>query len=180
MPIASLTRVLRFAAAHRYRRPEWDDARNEQTFGVCARPHYHGHNYTCSVTVSGEIDPTTGMVISLNRLDAILAREVMARFDHKNINVEVPEFAEGRMVPTGENLARFILERVQACIENEAQVTRVTVAEDDSLSATFESQVPGALRATDRGGLERSSMVNGAVPQIGFASRNQVGRDSQP
>lgn len=139
MPHAELTRRVTFAAAHRYRRPEWDDARNEATFGLCARPSFHGHSYTCDVTVRGAIDETTGFVVDLGVLDRVLAREVRERFDHRNINLDVPEFADGRLVPTGENLARFILERVQASLGGAVVVTQVTVAEDATLSATYRS-----------------------------------------
>ncbi|CAA9307730.1 MAG: 6-pyruvoyl tetrahydrobiopterin synthase [uncultured Gemmatimonadaceae bacterium] len=137
MAHAELTRRVAFAAAHRYRRPEWDDARNEATFGLCARPSYHGHSYTCDVTVRGPIDATTGFVVDLGELDRVLAREVRDRFDHRNINLDVPEFADGRQVPTGENLARFIFERVQAALGARADVAQVTVAEDATLSATY-------------------------------------------
>jgi 6-pyruvoyltetrahydropterin/6-carboxytetrahydropterin synthase len=139
MPHAELTRRVAFAAAHRYRRPEWDDARNEATFGLCARPSFHGHSYTCDVTVRGEIDPTTGFVVDLGALDRVLTAEVRERFDHRNINLDVPEFADGRLVPTGENLARFILERVQAALGAGVVVVQVTVAEDATLSATYRS-----------------------------------------
>ncbi len=126
-----------FAAAHRYRRPEWSDERNASVFGACANPHHHGHGYRCDVTVRGEIDGETGFVVDLGLLDRILATEVVERFDHRNINLEVPEFRDGALVPTGENLARFILERVQAALGAKATVTAVTVAEDDTLSATY-------------------------------------------
>jgi 6-pyruvoyltetrahydropterin/6-carboxytetrahydropterin synthase len=131
-----LTRRVRFSAAHRYRRPDWDNERNERVFGLCAGENYHGHNYTCTVTVEGPIDPVTGMIVSLDVLDPVLDREIVARFDHRNINLEVPEFADGGLVPTGENLAHFILERVQSALGPAARVTRVTVAEDETLSAT--------------------------------------------
>jgi 6-pyruvoyltetrahydropterin/6-carboxytetrahydropterin synthase len=134
---ASLTRGITFAAAHRYRRPEWDDAKNQATFGACANPNYHGHTYTCLVTVAGPIDATTGMVIDLDLLDRVLAAEVRDRFDHRNINLDVPEFAEGKLVPTGENLARYIFERVQAALGDRATVGEVSVAEDSSLRATY-------------------------------------------
>ena len=137
MPITTLTRRVNFAAAHRYRRPEWDDARNASTFGLCARPNFHGHSYTCEVTVRGNIDPLTGFVVDLGLLDRVLKAEVRDRFDHRNINLDVPEFADGKLVPTGENLARFILERVQRALGTVATVTTVTVAEDDSLRATY-------------------------------------------
>lgn len=134
--IAELTRRVKFAAAHRYHRPEWDDQRNLEVFGACAHPHFHGHNYLCAVTVRGAIDPVTGFVISLDRLDAILEREVMQRFDHRNINREVPEFGDGGLMPTGENLARFIFARVQAALGSDVTVSEVTVQEDELLSAT--------------------------------------------
>jgi 6-pyruvoyltetrahydropterin/6-carboxytetrahydropterin synthase len=134
---ASLTRRVSFAAAHRYRRPEWDDARNRATFGPCANSNYHGHTYYCDVTVTGPIDAITGMVVDLAVLDEVLTAEVHDRFDHRNINLDVPEFAEGRLVPTGENLARFIFERVQAALGSRATVSEVTVAEDSALRATF-------------------------------------------
>lgn len=137
MASAFLTRLVTFAAAHRYRRPEWSDEENERVFGLCAHPNYHGHSYACEVTVRGEIDPRTGMVVDLAKLDGILAREVRDRFDHRNINLDVPEFAEGKLVPTGENLARFIYERVRAGLGNTVQVTEVMVAEDSTLRCSY-------------------------------------------
>ena len=134
----SLTRRIAFAAAHRYRVAAWSDERNAATFGLCARPNYHGHSYVCDVTVTGTLDQVTGFVVDLGVLDAALQREVRDRFDHANINLDVPEFADGSMIPSGENLARFIAERVQAAIGGSAVVTRVTVAEDATLSATYE------------------------------------------
>ena len=138
MPTTTLTRRVSFAAAHRYRRPELDDARNAATFGLCARPIFHGHSYVCDVTVTGTVDLVTGFVADLGVLDAVLHREVRERLDHANINLDLPEFADGKLMPTGENLARFIAERVQAGLGGAARVTRVTVAEDSTLSATYE------------------------------------------
>lgn len=136
MPTAQLTRRVRFAAAHRYRRPDWSEERNLAVFGACARPNYHGHTYRCAVTVEGEVDPDTGMVVDLGRLDAVLDAEVVQRFDHRNINLDVPEFADGKLVPTGENLALFIRDLVQQALGGEVRVRSVTVEEDDDLSAT--------------------------------------------
>jgi 6-pyruvoyltetrahydropterin/6-carboxytetrahydropterin synthase len=133
-----LTRRVSFAAAHRYRVAQWTDARNEEVFGACARPNYHGHSYVCDVTVTGPVDPVTGMLIDLAILDRALNTEVRERFDHRNINLDVPEFGEGKLVPTGENLARMICERLQAALGNATTVVRVTVAEDATLSATYE------------------------------------------
>ena len=106
-------------------------------FGACAHPAFHGHSYTCDVTVRGPIDPVTGFAIDLALLDRVLASEVTARFDHRNINADVPEFADGLLVPTGENLARFIFERVQTALADAATVARVRIAEDDSLAASY-------------------------------------------
>jgi 6-pyruvoyltetrahydropterin/6-carboxytetrahydropterin synthase len=133
-----LTRRVAFAAAHRYRIAEWTDERNAATFGACARPNYHGHSYVCDVTVTGTVDPVTGFVADLGVLDEVLQREVRGRLDHANINLDVPEFGDGGMMPTGENLARFIADRVQGALAGAARVTRVTVAEDSTLSATYE------------------------------------------
>ena len=95
--IASLTRRVSFSAAHRYSRPEWNDAQNMATFGACAWPNFHGHSYVCDVTVSGPIDDTTGFVVDLGVLDKILKEQVTDRFDHRNINLDVPDFADGKM-----------------------------------------------------------------------------------
>ena len=99
MPLISLTRRVTFAAAHRYRRADWSEARNREVFGACAHLNYHGHSYRCEVTVRGPLDEETGFVIDLGLLDRILQREVHDRFDHCNINLDVPEFAEGRLIP---------------------------------------------------------------------------------
>jgi 6-pyruvoyltetrahydropterin/6-carboxytetrahydropterin synthase len=137
MPSASLTRRISFSAAHRYSRPEWSDEKNVQTFGACAWPNYHGHTYVCEVTVGGPIDDTTGFVIDLGILDNILRKQVTERFDHRNINVDVPEFADGKLVPTGENLARFIFDRIDSELPRPAKLIRVSVGEDDSLSSAY-------------------------------------------
>jgi 6-pyruvoyltetrahydropterin/6-carboxytetrahydropterin synthase len=129
MPRAYLSRIVTFAAAHRYRRPEWSDEKNEQVFGLCARESYHGHTYVCEVTVAGEIDPLTGFIVDLGELDTILSEEVKHRFDHHNINVDVPEFGDGRLVPSGENLARFIYERVAGRLAASVSIESVKIAE---------------------------------------------------
>ena len=134
----TLTRRVSFAAAHRYRRPEWSEEENQRVFGACANPSYHGHSYRCDVTVTGEVDPVTGFAADLAILDRILAVEVRDRFDHRNINIDVPEFAEGKLIPTGENLARFIADRIQGALGGLIRVVRVSVAEDATLSATYE------------------------------------------
>lgn len=140
MPQAYLTRRVTFAAAHRYHRPEWSDARNEEVFGSCSRDSYHGHNYVCEVTLRGEIDDVTGFIIGLDTLDSILDEEVKARFDNRNINVDVAEFADGKLMPSGENLARFIFGRLRLRLPEGVQLTDVTIAEDQTLSASYKGE----------------------------------------
>lgn len=140
MPRASLTRTVTFAAAHRYRRPEWSNEKNEQTFGLCARESYHGHTYVCDVTVAGQIDPLTGFIVDLGELDGILSEEVKDRFDHRNINVDIPEFADGKLVPSGENLAKFIYDRVAARLGRNVSIESVKIAEDRTLSSTYRGE----------------------------------------
>ncbi|HEY7396332.1 MAG TPA: 6-carboxytetrahydropterin synthase [Gemmatimonadaceae bacterium] len=134
---AYLTRRVTFAAAHRYRRPDWSDEQNDRAFGRCARESFHGHSYVCEVTVTGPIARDTGMLIDLGVLDEVLRVEVRERFDHRNINVDVAEFADGKLIPTGEELARFIFERVQTGLGDAARVVEVVVAEDETLRASF-------------------------------------------
>ncbi len=134
---AYLTRRVTFAAAHRYRIPSWSDERNAEVFGPCANPSFHGHSYSCDVTVRGEVDAVTGFAADLALLDRVLVAEVRARFDHRNINLDVPEFADGRLIPTGENLARFIFERVQRALGDAIVVVEVSVAEDESLRVSY-------------------------------------------
>jgi 6-pyruvoyltetrahydropterin/6-carboxytetrahydropterin synthase len=134
----TLTRRVQFAAAHRYRRAEWTEAQNVAAFGKCARPEYHGHTYTVDVTVSGAVDPLTGMIVDLPVLDAAIAREITDRFDHRTLNTDVDEFIEPHgLIPTGENIARVIAGRMQGALGNAARVTRVVVAEDPTLSSTW-------------------------------------------
>jgi 6-pyruvoyltetrahydropterin/6-carboxytetrahydropterin synthase len=133
---ASLTRRVTFTAEHRYWRPEWSAERNSATFGDYVRAH--SHHYVCDVTVRGTVDPLTGFVVDLGELDRVLDVEVRRAFDHRNMNDDVPEFGDGKLTPTGENIARVILERVRRALDTHATVARVTVAEDATLSATVE------------------------------------------
>jgi 6-pyruvoyltetrahydropterin/6-carboxytetrahydropterin synthase len=98
-----LTRRERFSAAHRLFREEWSDARNEEVFGKCSNPNWHGHEYILFVTVKGEVNPETGYVINLKELSKIIKEHIIEKLDHKNINLEV-DFMKGKMAST-ENLA---------------------------------------------------------------------------
>jgi len=101
-----VTRKIEFAAAHFYHNPDFSPEENRRIFGKCNNPQGHGHNYVLEVTVAGEPDPATGMVLDLKELKDILHREIIERMDHRHLNYEVPELA-GR-IPTTENIAAMI------------------------------------------------------------------------
>jgi 6-pyruvoyltetrahydropterin/6-carboxytetrahydropterin synthase len=111
-----MTRRLEFSAAHRYWRPEWDEARNLEAFGDCTR--LHGHSYVLEVSVCGPVDPRTGMLFSMTDLKKILDEEVLTRFDHRQLEEDVPELS-GR-IPTSENVAQAIWDRVAPRIASKA------------------------------------------------------------
>lgn len=134
MPTASLTRTVEFPAGHRYAGPDDDEAAARERFGKSAVPH--GHNYRCEVTVSGEMDPETGMVVELEELDRLLRRRVVEPMDHAFLN-ELPEFADGGGLPTTENLARAIWERLETGLPAGCRLVRVRVAEDSRLWADY-------------------------------------------
>ena len=133
----SLTRRISFSAAHHYRVAAWSDEQNEAAFGALGRSHAHA--YTCDVTVIGPADPQTGFVVDLAAFDHVLRTEVLDRLDGRDINRDIPEFADGVQLPSCENVARFIGERVRLALAAPAQVLRVVVAEDATLYATWEA-----------------------------------------
>ena len=101
----SLSRVVGFRALHRFYRPEWTEQQNRATFGPLSDPPGHAHDYQCVVTVAGLLEPLHGMVMDLAELDRILQEEVVAKFDGRHLNLDVPEFAYGRTLPTCEAIA---------------------------------------------------------------------------
>jgi 6-pyruvoyltetrahydropterin/6-carboxytetrahydropterin synthase len=111
MPPVLLTKRIEFSAAHRYGRPEWDDVKNRTVFGRCYNPPAHGHNYLIELTVSGDIDPTTGMVVNLFDLKRVLL-DVIEEFDHKNLNLDMPYFKD--QIPTSENFAHVLWTKLAA------------------------------------------------------------------
>ena len=113
--ITTLYRKAHFNAAHRLYRPDWSDDKNSQVFGKCSNPKYHGHNYELIVSVKGEIDPETGFVYDMKKLSDIIKVNVVDKFDHKNLNVDVKEFSS--LNPTAENIAKVIYEIMRAEIE---------------------------------------------------------------
>jgi 6-pyruvoyltetrahydropterin/6-carboxytetrahydropterin synthase len=101
-----LTRKIEFSASHLYHNPAMSAEENKRVFGKCNNSHGHGHNYALEVTVAGEPDPVTGMVLDLKELKEILEREIVQRMDHRHLNYEVPEL-KGQ-IPTCENISRVI------------------------------------------------------------------------
>src|SRR5690242_9163388 len=93
-PIVSVFRKVTFNAAHRLHNPKWDDDTNNRVFGLCNNPNYHGHNYTLIVELKGPVDADTGYVYDMKLLKDIMNEHVADRFDHRNLNLDVPEFKE--------------------------------------------------------------------------------------
>lgn len=112
-----ITRRERFNAAHKLFKPDWSESKNEEVFGKCSNPNWHGHNYELFVTVKGVPNPETGFVIDLKKLSAILKDKVIDKLDHKNINMDV-DFMKGRMAST-EILTIAIWEEIEAGIKAE-------------------------------------------------------------
>jgi 6-pyruvoyltetrahydropterin/6-carboxytetrahydropterin synthase len=130
---ASLTRTVRFHARHHYWVEAWPAERNRSTFGPLVESH--PHHYTCAVTVSGRMDPRTGMLVDLGRLDRILAEEVLSPLDQKDLNREIPAFSAGGSLPTCEALAQWIFRRIATRLPGEVRLERVRVEEDPTLHA---------------------------------------------
>ena len=106
-----------FNAAHRLNNPAWLDERNEAVFGKCNNPNFHGHNYELIVQVTGEVNPETGYVIDMKVLSSILKEFVLDRFDHRNLNLDVEEFAN--LNPSAENIAIVIYSILRTQIDSE-------------------------------------------------------------
>src|ERR1700683_4476996 len=122
---AHLSRRYLFSASHRLHSEAMSKEENQSTYGKCNNPYGHGHNYIVQITVSGQVDEKTGMVCNLTDLDSFIEREVLARYDHENLNT-LPEFSQE--VPTTENLCIHIYEIVQRSF-HQAYLERVRIEE---------------------------------------------------
>jgi 6-pyruvoyltetrahydropterin/6-carboxytetrahydropterin synthase len=129
-----LTRKAEFSASHYYWNEAWSEDENVRKFGKCANRNGHGHNYTLEVTVSGEIDPTTGFVVDLKQLKDVMEHEVVSVYDHRHLNLEVPEFKSS--IPTTENIAIAVWKRLDGKIPG-ASLHRVRVYELHDLFADY-------------------------------------------
>ncbi|TVP74906.1 MAG: 6-carboxytetrahydropterin synthase [Gemmatimonadales bacterium] len=128
-----LTRATGFSAAHHYRVPQWDAARNQEVFGDQVR--VHGHDYRLEVTVSGIPDPVTGFVVDLPALDALLDREVVSALHNGHLNEVIPEIRSGGMQPSTEALCRWVWSRIAPVIPGNARLECVRIRESRDLWA---------------------------------------------
>src|SRR5437899_1540920 len=128
-----LTRKIEFSASHLYHNPTFSPEENRRIFGKCNNPYGHGHNYVLEVSVSGDVDPATGMIANLADLDAFVERHVLGPFDHKSLNEDVPAFRE--KVPTTENLCIEIFQRLKSF--SSAKLERIRVEETGNNSFEY-------------------------------------------
>lgn len=115
-----VSRKAHFNAAHRLYRADWSDKRNDAVFGKCNNPNFHGHNYELEVSVTGEIDSETGFVMDMKELKDLIKEHVEDAFDHKNLNVEVPEFKDRN--PTAENISVVIFDKLRPHISSDKEL----------------------------------------------------------
>ena len=118
--IVTVNRKAHFNAAHRLYNNKWSDERNEDVFGKCANPHFHGHNYELVVSLTGEIDPLTGFVMDTKLLKDLIRDKIEEEFDHKNLNLQLPEFKE--LNPTAENISVVIWNKLRPHIPENLQL----------------------------------------------------------
>jgi 6-pyruvoyltetrahydropterin/6-carboxytetrahydropterin synthase len=138
-----LTRRATFSASHYYWNEAWSAERNVKVFGRCARRSGHGHNYTLEVTVAGEPDPVTGFVVDLKWLKAVIEEQILAAYDHRHLNMEVPEFAAGKMIPTTENIAIAAWNRLETIVNTAggARLTAVRIYETPEIFAEYRGEL---------------------------------------
>lgn len=130
-----ITRRATFAAAHILARSDWNDEKNREVFGACVTDH--GHNYVIEVTVGGALDPTTGMVVNLKHVDAVLRREFIDAVDHRHLNRDV-DFLEG-VIPTAENIALAAFHRLEPHFKP-ARLLKVRVVETENNAAEVSAE----------------------------------------
>jgi 6-pyruvoyltetrahydropterin/6-carboxytetrahydropterin synthase len=135
-----LTRRATFSASHYYWNDSWPAEKNERVFGRCANRNGHGHNYTLEVTVAGEPDPVTGFVVDLKWLKDVMEREVLAAYDHKHLNLDVPEFKNA--IPTTENIAIAVWKRMEPVLTaaGGASLSRIRIYETPEIFAEYRGE----------------------------------------
>ena len=134
MKTVTVHRKAHFNAAHRLYVKDWSFEKNQEIFGKCNNPYYHGHNYEITVSVTGEINPKTGYLIDLKVLKDIIKEEIEDAFDHKNLNEQVPEFKD--LNPTAENIVVVSWEKIRKRIDKELDL-EVTLYETPRNFVTY-------------------------------------------
>ena len=137
MPIVTVTRRLRFSAAHRVHNPALSEAENIRLFGKCNNPNWHGHNYVLEVSVTGEVSEKTGYVIDLGVLKRLVAERVVDHMDHRNLNIEV-DFMRG-VIPTTENIVVACWRVLEPAIRP-ARLTRLRLWETENNYVEYEGR----------------------------------------
>lgn len=132
-----LERRYRFSASHLYRRPDWTEEENRRRFGKCANLPGHGHNYRLYVTVRGPVDPATGFLVDLGALDALVGERVLDLLDHQHLNAAIPEFHEGKAIPSSESLVLWIHARLQDALPAGVELVRLRLEEEEDLAAEW-------------------------------------------
>ena len=121
MPKVTVHRKAHFNAAHRLYKKEWSDKKNNEVFGKCSNPNYHGHNYELIVSLTGEINKETGFVYDLGKLRELIKIEIENSLDHKNLNIEVEEFKN--LNPTAENISVVIYNKLRPRLPNHLELS---------------------------------------------------------
>jgi len=129
-----VSRKAHFNAAHRLFNPKWSEAKNEEVFGLCNNINFHGHNYNIVVSVTGEVDPETGYVIDMKVLKEIIAAQVINKLDHKNLNLDVPEFKN--LIPTAENIVVVCYNLIHKALPENMEL-QITLFETERNSVTY-------------------------------------------
>lgn len=133
MPKVTISRKFEFSASHRYWREEWSEEKNRKEFGLCISPHGHGHNYELHVTITGQIDPNTGMIVNLSVLKARV-NNILKQFDHKFLNLDTPYFKE--QIPTSENIALVLFDLIEKDLSADGyELVRIRLYEKHDLYA---------------------------------------------
>ncbi len=129
-----LSRKIVFSSAHRYYQKNFSEEKNKKVFGRCYTEFGHGHNYVLELTMAGEVDTDTGMVINLSDVDHVL-KSITDPLDHHHLNFDVPHFKD--LVPTTENIAKYLFEEARKLLPREITLVRARLHESDSLWADY-------------------------------------------
>lgn len=146
LDMIQVTQKYEMAAAHRLHNPNWDSEKNVRVFGKCNNADGHGHNYTLEVTLGGKSNSESGQLIDLDAMDRIVKENILDRFDHRNLNTEIPEFAE--LNPTVENMCRVFWDILTGQF-GEAQLMKVGIWETPKTYAEYAGPLDGPLRMSE-------------------------------